>query len=102
MRRDGRQSLVHQPHLGIQFGRERPGEIDCIAGGCSVCARKSKRKSDDNLESSEFIHNPGYPQAICTIFGACDGLDRRGQHPVQVGSTHADPHLADVDPDPHA
>ena len=102
MRRDGRQSLVHQPHVGIQVGRKRPGEIDCVIGGCSVSTRKCERKSDDNFESFEFGHNPGDPQAIRTIFGACDRLDGRREHPVQVGAAHTDPYLADVDADPHA
>ena len=67
MRGDRRQSLVDQSHVCVEIGRERSGEIDCVTGGCGVSARKSKRKSDDNLESSEFSHNPGDPQAIRTI-----------------------------------
>ena len=101
MRRNSRQSLVHQAHVGVQVGRKRSGEIDGVTGGCRVSARKCERKSDDNFESSEFCHNPGDPQAIRTIFGACDRLDRRGQHAVQIGTADADPHLADIDADPH-
>lgn len=67
-----------------------------------MSTRKRKRKSHDNFESSDFSNNSGDPQTICTIFGACDGLDGCREHPVQVGAAHADPHFADVDADSHA